>query len=119
MAGFYTPGLNQITSPTGNEQIPCDTEAAQGIAPETGYLSIAQLGGGASVTVTDAGNSGTVAQNVAGVKTMNWTIAGTNEVFTMSGMVDGQTIGLLVTQGSGGSKTVAANGWTNVYWAGG
>jgi len=32
---------------------------------------------------------------------------------------DGQVIGLFVTQGSGGSKTVAANSWTNVYWAAG
>jgi hypothetical protein len=37
----------------------------------------------------------------------------------MSGAVDGQVIGLFVTQGSGGSKTVAANGWTNVLWAAG
>jgi hypothetical protein len=119
MSGYFTPGLVNISAPTGLEQIPCDTLATQGVAPESGYLTIAQLGGGGIGTVTDAGNSGTVTQSVAGIKTLNWTIAGTSEVFTMSGAVDGQVIGLFVTQGSGGSKTVAANGWTNVLWAAG
>lgn len=118
MSGFYTPGLSQITTLSGTEAIPVDTLASQGVAPETGYLNIAQMGGGSTINITDAGNSGTVTQSVIGVKTMNWTILGTSEVFTMTGMVDGQTLGLLVTQG-GASKTVAANGWTNVFWAGG
>jgi len=119
MSGYFTPGLTNIASPTGLETIPCDTNATQGVAPESGYLTIAQLGGGGTAAVVDAGNSGTVAQSVVGIKSLTWTIAGTNEVFTMSGAVDGQSIGLAVTQGSGGSKTVASNGWTNVLWAAG
>lgn len=51
MAGVYTPGEPQITSPTGAEQLPVDTQLPGGQYPQTGYITAAQLGLGTSGTV--------------------------------------------------------------------
>lgn len=59
MSGVYTPGEPQITAPTGNEQIPVDTQLASGQNPQTGYITTGQLGLGTSGTqvVTAAGTT--------------------------------------------------------------
>lgn len=50
MSGVYTPGEPQITSPTGLEQIPVDTQNPSGQNPATGYVTTGQLGLGTSGT---------------------------------------------------------------------
>lgn len=48
--GYYTPGLPQVLSLTGSEQFPLDTEYPNGISPQTGYVTGAQLAGMARST---------------------------------------------------------------------
>ena len=50
MAGVYTPGEPQITTFTGLEQIPVDTQLPNGQVPATGYITTGQLGLGGSLT---------------------------------------------------------------------
>jgi hypothetical protein len=52
MAGVYTPGEPQITTFTGLEQIPLDTQLASGQIPQTGYITTGQLGLGGSLSAT-------------------------------------------------------------------
>lgn len=50
MAGVYTPGEPQITTFTGLEQIPLDTQLTGGQNPATGYMTTGQLGLGGNLT---------------------------------------------------------------------
>lgn len=53
--GIYTPGMPNISSPSGSEQIPMDTLLSGGRAPQSGYMTldaIAQYSrGGAAFTM--------------------------------------------------------------------
>lgn len=62
MAGVYTPGEPQLLTFTGLEQIPVDTQLANGQTPQTAYITTGQLGivggiGGLTQFVTAAGST--------------------------------------------------------------
>lgn len=47
-AGYFTPGLPLISNLTGSEQIPLDTEYANGISPQSAGITTSQLASGLS-----------------------------------------------------------------------
>lgn len=119
MSGYYTPGLTQFTLPfTGTETIPIDTGATSGIAPETAYVTAAQLGAtgrGPVLAVTGTTTAAaTITLNAALASYFSVTLNATNQVLTISNPSPGQVVEIELVQGSGGSFTIGT--YTSGTW---
>lgn len=111
MSGYYTPGLTQFTLPfTGTETFPLDTGATSGIAPETAYVTAAQISAAGRGAVTAATGTTTAAAtitlNAALASYFSVTLNATNQVLTISNPSPGQVVEIELIQGSGGSFTI-------------
>lgn len=104
MAGVYTPGEPQVTTITGLEQIPVDTQIAGGATPQTGYITTGQLGLGAAGTqiLTAAGTTQLGATAItAGVRRAIITVAATAS--THGVRLPTAATGITVTVGNAGA----------------
>lgn len=61
MAGLLTDGMSVLTTLTGAELAPFDTQAQEGQNPQTGAISTAQLASGAATVANTATSGATIA----------------------------------------------------------
>lgn len=117
MPGYYTVSNPATPKPlTGLERIPVDTMLAQGLGPESAYLTLALLAlvGRGPVIALGAVASGTIAVDARLGSYFSVTINSTGHTLTISNPSPGQLIDVEVTQGAGGSKTITT--YTLVSW---
>jgi hypothetical protein len=110
-ASSTASGRNAATIPmTGSECIPGDTRLTQGLNPATSCYTQGNIKGNYLVTVTDGA---TIAPDFStNANVYKVTLGGNRTLAWPSSVVTGQTVMLLVTQDTTGSRTLT---WSSGY----